>query len=78
MYYRYLSLLNTSPYVPILPMFNTHQELVQTNVDEAKENLKKIEEEMKSHPHVTTDQFEQYAKTCVSTALSYFLEKFER
>ena len=32
---------------------------------------------MKSHPHVTAAQFEQYSKTCVSTALSYFQEKFD-
>ena len=36
-----------------------------------------MDDEVKSHPHVTSDQFEQYAKTCVSTALSYFQEKFD-
>ena len=53
------------------------QELVQTNLDEAKENLKKMDDEVKSHRHVTSDQFEEYGKTCVSTALSYFQERFD-
>ena len=40
--------------------------------------MKEMEAKVKAHPHVTASQFEQYAKTCVSSALTYFRDKFDK